>query len=1046
MGLSPFKCEPADLLCAYRKAKVDVYYERDQDLAHSFCEFETNLAENLAALLGQINRRDWIKNPQILGGIRYAPKSISPEDSSAVANGSTIQTGRIGKWKMLGIKPVVKFRAHCHSSVEWHIISALWIAKIGHRFDALLGPCCYGNRVRRVTPKDTGGLEESGQLGEYHEFGLGSFKAYLPAYKRWRDDGLAVINAHLKAKKSVIAVTADLTNFYHEINATFMVSPEFLAQLPQGLLSHAEEGFHRDVIESIITWSKQGDRKPLGLPVGLGASRVIANAILIEFDRAIQTCVKPLYYGRYVDDVFLVLHDVGVSDTLEAVWRELRNKLNRSCPNMVSIKKESRGTKLKVHIAPSYARENQSTLVFEGSKQKAFFLDPVGGPTLMAAIQSHIRDSSSIWNRLPELSESEELADLCFLAHNSSPSETPDVLRKADVVSIRRSRFAMRLRDLEAVCEDLTPDQWKGIRRVFIETVNREIAETHELFSFAGYLPRVLSLAVASNDLIAASSLVRSVRRGVQHVYRIIRSPGFTVRNSQDPVEDKLAQLKDAQSRLGEQLLGAIAKAWPANLNISKVDANRWEELADKLAKDFGTRRLIWTWNGTQSELLAHAHAALHARDLALRPFRSELLNAGGPDFLNSAPTFADVRTGWWGPLGAKVHLAIKQFLHEMWSHKPRSLPAPLLFPTRPFSFAELTLLGSSRGQGRLYPEQIRRWLQALRGSFGGPEENFGHRLVGEPELDEVHFPTQIPEDVAQNPQGKVIIAVTCFLTEETSFRAAVHQVPEPTSDRYRRATALINAILHLKATDRPHYVVFPELSLRPHWFNRFAVRLARSGISLIAGLDYQRATGSPAGSAGPYQLINQVRCSLVTTAPGYSTPAFYVQNKQEPAPIERAELDAMNRSALSNDRLLRRKIVVHGAWRFGLLICNELTDLAARAVLRGKVDGLIVPEWNKDVNSFNALVEATSLDLPAYVIQVNNRCYGDSRVRQPHQDTWMRDLTQVKGGKLDYFTVVDLDINALRHFQTHAISPDHPFKPMPTGFRIHPARHRIHP
>lgn len=57
-----------------------------------------------------------------------------------------------------------------------------------------------------------------------------------------------------------------------------------------------------------------------------------------------------------------------------------------------------------------------------------------------------------------------------------------------------------------------------------------------------------------------------------------------------------------------------------------------------------------------------------------------------------------------------------------------------------------------------------------------------------------------------------------------------------------------------------------------------------------------------------------------------------------------------------------------------------------------------------------------------------------------------MRDLTQFKGGELDYFTVVNLDINALRFFQTHAISPARPFKPVPTGFKMHPKRSRPQP
>ncbi|KAF0179604.1 MAG: hypothetical protein FD161_1221 [Limisphaerales bacterium] len=1030
-------CDDADLLRAYRKAKVDVYYERDQDLAHEFCKFEEDLPAKLRALRRRIQLRDWTRDRKVVGTVRYAPKSIRA-DSSQSETSSAIHTASAGRWRLLEKTPEVEFRPHCHSSVEWHILSALWVAKVGHRFDALLDRACHGNRVRRVIPREPELERETEPLGPFHVFGLGSFESYLPAYRRWRDAGLAVMKKQLEAKVPVIGVTADVKRFYHEVDASFMTSPQFLKLLAQDSLLPSEEGFHSDMIESIGFWATSN--KVEGLPVGLGASRLIANAMLVEFDRAMLKRVNPLYYGRYVDDIFLVVRDVGIARELEEVWAELAAQLNREVAGMVSVTGSGKG--FKVEVAPSFGGANQKPLVFEGKKQKAFFLDPVGGPTLMASIESHIRESSSAWNHLPELADAEELADLCFLSHSSSPAEMPDVLRKADRVSIRRSRFAMRLRDLEAVCEDLAPAQWAGIRRTFIGTVRREIAETPELFNFASYLPRVLSLAVASNDLESAAKLVSSIRQGFAAVSRILR-PSASPKGQ--TTQAKWKEFKDARARFGEQLLTAVARAWPTATRPSKAEVAKWEAWADRVARDFGADRLTWSHKGRTSKRLAFAHEALFSRDLALRPFRAALFDGVGRDFLNDAPAFS-IRSsaGWWGPKSTMVHKALFRFLREMWGYDGRRVPAPLLFPTRPFSFAELTLLSSSRGEGELVAAELGEWLQSLRGSFGGPEVGFGSCKAGSAGLGEVHFPVSPEEAPDRTQPRKVKLAITCFLTEDSSFRAGVHQVPEPTLDRYRRATSLINAVLH--SGTRPDYVIFPELSLRSNWFNRFAVRLARSGISLIAGLDYQLAPGSNTGPAGSYRLVNQVRCSLVTTASGYRSPAFYVQNKQEPAPVERVELAQLNNSTLSNGGLVRRDIVVHGAWRFGLLICNELTDLEARTALRGNVDGLIVPEWNKDVNSFNALVEATALDLPAYVVQVNNRRYGDSRVRQPHQDAWLRDLTRVKGGELDYFTVVSLDISALRFFQTHAISPDQPFKPTPTGFKIHPSRRRTQP
>ena len=104
---------------------------------------------------------------------------------------------------------------------------------------------------------------------------------------------------------------------------------------------------------------------------------------------------------------------------------------------------------------------------------------------------------------------------------------------------------------------------------------------------------------------------------------------------------------------------------------------------------------------------------------------------------------------------------------------------------------------------------------------------------------------------------------------------------------------------------------------------------------------------------------------------------------------------------------------------------------------MRGRIDALFVPEWNQDTETFNALVESAALDIHAYIIQCNDRQYGDSRIRVPHKDSWMRDLVRLKGGKNDYFVVGEIDIISLRAFQTSHRSPCGPFKPVPDGFSI---------
>ena len=119
------------------------------------------------------------------------------------------------------------------------------------------------------------------------------------------------------------------------------------------------------------------------------------------------------------------------------------------------------------------------------------------------------------------------------------------------------------------------------------------------------------------------------------------------------------------------------------------------------------------------------------------------------------------------------------------------------------------------------------------------------------------------------------------------------------------------------------------------------------------------------------------------------------------------------------------------------MMVCSELTNIRYRAALRGKVDALFVPEWNQDTETFNALVESTALDIHAYIIQCNDRQYGDSRIRAPYKESWQRDILRVKGGVTDYCVIGEIDILALRQFQSSHLSPTKPFKPVPDGFKI---------
>ena len=117
---------------------------------------------------------------------------------------------------------------------------------------------------------------------------------------------------------------------------------------------------------------------------------------------------------------------------------------------------------------------------------------------------------------------------------------------------------------------------------------------------------------------------------------------------------------------------------------------------------------------------------------------------------------------------------------------------------------------------------------------------------------------------------------------------------------------------------------------------------------------------------------------------------------------------------------------------RFALEAWVELVDNVDR--LMDAVHTLFVLEWDSDVRTFSSLVEAAAIDLHSFVVQVNNRLYGDSRVRMPAKEDFRRDIVQVKGGISDYYVLGEIDYFALRKEQKGVVAKPI-FKPAPIGF-----------
>lgn len=245
-----------DMVAAYRKAKADCYFERTVCARVKFAEFEQDIGTRLTALLKQVKNDGASVFARHLGTPRVIPKNLSIKPKPNGDGHSFFSDPRQAfKHALASADVAANFRIIGDFPVEMHVLSALWVNTAGHLFDARLGSCAYGSRLRRLRS-----AESSSAVGEYHIEALGSFQPYFEPYKRWRQDGFNAMRRALEDKQKIIALSLDLRAYYHLIDATFLKGEGFRRGIEEAgggplILTEWEAEATAGIADAMAAWS-----------------------------------------------------------------------------------------------------------------------------------------------------------------------------------------------------------------------------------------------------------------------------------------------------------------------------------------------------------------------------------------------------------------------------------------------------------------------------------------------------------------------------------------------------------------------------------------------------------------------------------------------------------------------------------------------------------------------------------------------------------------------------------------------------------------------
>jgi hypothetical protein len=293
---------------AYRLLKQDSYFDKmDLFLRARIASYETGddfalrqlqvvhvvEALRLGVLTASIDSlEEWLAKVDY----RILPKSIKGShhnhDDNRTKGASFISNVRTSEKYLVQENGGVQY--FIDAPVELYILSTIWCLVVGPAIERTLDVGCFGNRL---APHDPSKL----------------FKIFHNQYTEWRDTAIERAEELLERGTSTVLVSLDIKQYYYNLYVDWNAVPVNSEdeQLSRGLtriLQHTHAKYRQNI--SSMLEASHGDvdvTLPEGIPIGLPSSRVLSNWLLTPFDVLLRETLQPTYYGRYVDDMLVVV-------------------------------------------------------------------------------------------------------------------------------------------------------------------------------------------------------------------------------------------------------------------------------------------------------------------------------------------------------------------------------------------------------------------------------------------------------------------------------------------------------------------------------------------------------------------------------------------------------------------------------------------------------------------------------------------------------------------------------------------------------------------
>lgn len=923
------------------------------------------------------------------------------------------------------------------ASIELHIISVLWIMKKGFELDRGLYTNCFGNRL--ILNKNKDAIVQGSSL----------FKPYPRQYQKWRDSAIEVARTCLSKNENVHILNLDIKDFFYSVRIPIEeIGSELPFPSPSENLYIIFAKIHEYFTKLLVykykypynlkneVLDKKGEISKVVLPIGLLSSFVLANFHLSPFDDKICSQIRPKYYGRYVDDLLIVLSTPAItlpsnlkSSTFnfdeyqkwlststyssdEKFPIELKNLtslekfvLNIFSPiiNLISTPK----------IFSNYIKDQKHLLKIQGyerlycqsDKSTLYYFDKDETTLVIDKLKKDLEEKSSEFRNYEDAEGADDFEKSAYhLLYDGSEGKV------RTLKDYREDRFGLSVylskRIFNALRSNnhISKDEASKIVNFFKGT---------NVLSLYPLWERVFTFLLVNGHALSFVEFYLNCAEAIDKM---------NLKNYPSTLEHFLATDTSRYLEYANELALSLHPSFISSLQIAK---KTYEYSFNKLSTSNKFFQLHYAPTDENSYFISRFRTS----NLVRHHYTAQTLISYTND-ANETKSFKNF---------TKVKLDIKKYniSSDLILNSPRLL-----------KFWECCLSSFYEKMATLLPDNNDTFLfefettdktkkHHLHKSFelfksanskhsnSYSEINSKDVFLLSPNNDNPDYSLNeiVVNHRTRNLTPRIAVVNTNIL--DKNIELAVQSKPNLEKDRFDT----LYKIFKQAKSEKADILLFPECFVPAEYLDRIVWYSAKEQKMIVTGLEHISLNGYSFNfivTILPFEL-NGIKDAVVT---------FRLKNHYSYGEAKLIQTNHLKVPKLSS------KCYELFNWKgiyFSSYYCFELADVRDRSLFKSKIDLMIASEYNRDTNYFSNIVESISRDLHVYVAQVNTSHYGDTRITQP-ANTAKKDILKLKGGLNDTLLIGVLDIVGLRSFQKNLFitTENHDiFKPLPPDFPV---------